>query len=66
MRIFKEVLSRDDEWQNIKNFAYCMLGVVTLVLGSFAGAFTVSLLDVSVADIADVETESAYEISMAE
>lgn len=66
MRTFKDVLQRDDEWQNFKNFAYCMLGVVTLVLGSFAGALTVSLFDVSTNYISDVETESTYELSMVE
>ena len=66
MRTFKEIITRDDEWQNLKNMAYCALGVVTLVFGAFASAFTVSLLDTKSATISDIETETAYEVTLAD
>ena len=36
MRTFKDVFSRKEERQNLKNVGFCLLVVLTLVVGSFA------------------------------
>lgn len=66
MRTFKEIITRDDEWQNLKSFAYCTLGVITLVMGAFASAFTVSLLDTNPTTISDIEHKNHYEVTLAD
>jgi len=65
MRTLKDIVTRDDEWQNLKNFAYCTLGVITLVLGAFASAFTISLLDTKPATISDIKQDAIYKITLA-
>ena len=66
MRTFKEIVIRDDEWQNLKNFAYYTLGVITLVMGAFASAFTVSLLNTNPTSISDIEPNNPYEVTLAD
>jgi len=65
MRTFKDIITRDDEWQNLKNMAYCTIGVITLVIGAFASAFTVSLLNTKPATVSHIEHDQTYEISLA-
>jgi Tfp pilus assembly protein PilX len=36
MQTWKEVFSREEERQNLKNIGFCLLVVLTLVVGAFA------------------------------
>lgn len=36
MQTWKEVFSREEERQNLKNIGFCLLVVVSLVVGAFA------------------------------
>ncbi len=65
MRTFKEVIRHSDEIQNLKNVAYCTLGVVVLVLGTFVGTFTASCFS-GTSSISDIEQESTVELSLSD
>ncbi len=60
MRTFKEVFSRKEERQNLKNVGFCLVLVFTLVVGSFALVSLQLLFDSSPRTVEVVNESSEF------